>query len=90
MKSFNHVNAKTVKEAIRLLKSNRGRAKLIAGGTDLLGTLKDKILPTYPETIINIKTIPNLDYIREDDGGLKIGALASRLLEHPDEVVAIL
>ena len=76
MKSFNHVNAKTVKEAIRLLKNNRGRAKLIAGGTDLLGTLKDKILPTYPETIINIKTIPNLGYIREDDGGLKIGALA--------------
>lgn len=76
MKAFNHVNAKTVKEAIRLLKNNRGRAKLIAGGTDLLGTLKDRILPTYPETIINIKTIPNLDYIREDDGGLKIGALA--------------
>ena len=75
MKAFNHVNAKTVKEAIRLLKDNRGRAKLIAGGTDLLGTLKDRILPTYPETIINIKTIPKLDYIRED-GGLKIGALA--------------
>jgi len=76
MKSFNHVDAKTVKEAVKLLKSNRGRAKLIAGGTDLLSTLKDKILPAYPETIVNIKTIPNLDYISEDGGGLKIGALA--------------
>lgn len=76
MKSFNHVNAKTVTEAVKLLKNNRGRAKLIAGGTDLLGTLKDKILPAYPETIINIKTIPNLDYISEDGEGLKIGALA--------------
>ena len=76
MKSFNHVNAKTVTEAVKLLKNNRGRAKLIAGGTDLLGILKDKILPAYPETIINIKTIPNLDYISEDGGGLKIGALA--------------
>ena len=76
MKPFNHVDAKTITEAVKLLKNNRGRAKLIAGGTDLLSTLKDKILPAYPETVINIKTIPNLDYIRGDGGGLKIGALA--------------
>jgi NADPH-dependent glutamate synthase beta subunit-like oxidoreductase len=76
MKPFNHVNAKTVTEAVELLKNNQGRAKLIAGGTDLLSTLKDKILPDYPETVINIKTIPNLDHISEDGGGLKIGALA--------------
>jgi len=77
MKSFDHVNAKTVKEAIRLLKNSRGGAKLIAGGTDLLSTLKDRILLDYPETVINIKTIPNLNYIREDGGVLKIGALAN-------------
>jgi NADPH-dependent glutamate synthase beta subunit-like oxidoreductase/CO/xanthine dehydrogenase FAD-binding subunit len=76
MKSFDHVNAKTVSEAVRSLKDKEGKAKLIAGGTDLLGTLKDKILPAYPETIINIKTIPNLNHIKEDGKGLKIGALA--------------
>jgi len=76
MKSFKHVNAETVDEAVKSLKNNRGRAKLIAGGTDLLSTLKDKILPAYPETIVNIKTIPNLDYISEDAGELKIGALS--------------
>jgi len=76
MKPFNHVDAKTVTEAVKLLKKNQGRAKLIAGGTDLISTLKDKILPAYPETIINIKPIPNLDHISEDGGGLKIGALA--------------
>jgi NADPH-dependent glutamate synthase beta subunit-like oxidoreductase/CO/xanthine dehydrogenase FAD-binding subunit len=76
MKVFNHVNAKTANEAVKSLKDREGKAKLIAGGTDLLGTLKDKILPDYPETIINIKTIPELNYISEDAGGLKIGALA--------------
>jgi NADPH-dependent glutamate synthase beta subunit-like oxidoreductase/CO/xanthine dehydrogenase FAD-binding subunit len=76
MKSFNHIDAKTVNEAVELLKSKQGCAKLIAGGTDLLSTLKDKILPAYPETVINIKPIPNLDQISEDGGGLKIGALA--------------
>jgi len=50
---------------------------MIAGGTDLLGILKDKILPSDPEVIINIKAIPKLDYIKEDKHGLKIGALTT-------------
>jgi NADPH-dependent glutamate synthase beta subunit-like oxidoreductase len=73
MKPFKHKDAKTIKEAIAL--QSKGKTKLIAGGTDLLGILKDRILPEYPETVINIKTIPNLDYIKEDARGLKIGAL---------------
>jgi len=72
MKAFNHTNAKTLAEAQTALAG--GRSTLIAGGTDLIGTLKDNILPTYPETLINIKTIPNLDYIKEEGGMLKIGA----------------
>jgi NADPH-dependent glutamate synthase beta subunit-like oxidoreductase len=74
MKPFEHKDAKTVKEAVVL--QSKGKTKLIAGGTDLLGILKDRILPEYPETVINIKTIPNLDYIKEDARGLKIGGLA--------------
>jgi len=73
MKPFKHKDAKTVREAVKL--QSKGKTKLIAGGTDLLGILKDEILPEYPETIINIKAIPNLDYIKEDARGLKIGAL---------------
>jgi len=76
MKPFNHVDATTVKKAVTLLKKNQGKAKLIAGGTDLLSTLKDKILPTYLETVINIKTIPDLNHISEHADGLKLGALA--------------
>ena len=53
----------------------RGRA-IIAGGTDLLGKMKDEILPAYPEALVNIKTIPGLDLIEEKDGTLTIGALA--------------
>lgn len=73
MRPFNHTNAKTLEEASKALE--QGKAALIAGGTDLLGTLKDNILPEYPETVVNIKTIPGLDYIKEEDGVLKIGAL---------------
>jgi xanthine dehydrogenase YagS FAD-binding subunit len=37
--------------------------------------MKDRILPRYPEAIVNLKTIPGLDFIREEGGTLTIGAL---------------
>jgi xanthine dehydrogenase YagS FAD-binding subunit len=47
----------------------------MAGGTDLLGTLKDEILPDYPEKVIDLKTIEGMDTIEEEDDALRIGAL---------------
>ena len=73
MKTFKHINAKTIDEAVSAL--GQGKAMVIAGGTDLLGTLKDGILPEYPETVINLKSIAGLSYIKEEGGVLKIGAL---------------
>ncbi len=76
MREFTHINATTIEEAVSILRELKGTAKPIAGGTDLLGQMKDGILPKYPEAIVNIKTIPDLDYIREDNGTLRIGALS--------------
>lgn len=73
MKYFEHVDAANLEEAAACLKT--GKAKAIAGGTDLLGVLKDKILPDYPETVVNLKTIKGLDGITETNEGLEIGAL---------------
>ena len=88
MKTFDHYDARSIDEALGLLGKHRGKARLNAGGTDLLGLLKDRVLPQYPELIVNIKTIPGLDYIEEDGERLRIGALArlcdlagSRLLQ---------
>ena len=74
MKPFEHIDAQTIDEAVELL--NNYPSKLIAGGTDLLGILKNRILSSYPELLVNIKTIPDLDVIEETEDGLKIGALA--------------
>jgi NADPH-dependent glutamate synthase beta subunit-like oxidoreductase len=76
MRSFKHMNARTVDEACTLLGKYKGKAVLNAGGTDLLSTLKGEHLLNYPEAVINIKTISGLDYIKEESGVLKIGALA--------------
>jgi xanthine dehydrogenase YagS FAD-binding subunit len=73
LKKFSHVNAKTIDEAASLLAA--GHAALLSGGTDLLGTMRFEVLPTYPEILVNLKTIPGMDYIKEDAGVLKIGAL---------------
>ena len=43
MKPFNHLNAKSLDEAVAALQ--KGDANVIAGGIDLLGTLKDNITP---------------------------------------------
>lgn len=75
MKRFAHVNASTIDEAVLALRRYGNKAAIIAGGTDLLGKMKDEILPTYPEALVNIKTIPGLDFIKEQDGMLTIGAL---------------
>lgn len=77
MKPFIHINAGSVEEAVELLAKYEGKAKLNAGGTDLLGVLKDRILSQYPETIINIKTIPGLSAIEEHEGGVSVGALTT-------------
>jgi xanthine dehydrogenase YagS FAD-binding subunit len=78
MKPFNHTNATSLAEIRTALAD--GKTTIIAGGTDLLGTLKDNILRTYPSTLINLKTVPGLDFIKESGGMLKIGA-ATRLAD---------
>ena len=72
MKPFKHANAKNIEEASVML--GDAGSRIIAGGTDLLGTLKDNILPVHPARLINIKSVEGLDYIKEDKGTLKIGA----------------
>jgi xanthine dehydrogenase YagS FAD-binding subunit len=73
LNKFAHLEAKTVEEAAAAL--GKGNAIANAGGTDLLGTMRFEILPSYPEVIVNLKTIRGLDYIKEESGMLKIGAL---------------
>jgi xanthine dehydrogenase YagS FAD-binding subunit len=75
MRKFIHFNATSIEYAALILSRYEGRAKLIAGGTDLLGTLKDEILPTYPEALVNLKSIPGLDYIIDDEEFIRIGGL---------------
>ena len=84
-----HVDAGSVAEAVHWLATYGDRAKVIAGGTDLLGLMKDRItgpgMP-LPEVLVNVKTIPELSAIvLLADGGLALGAATTLddLASHP-------
>ena len=76
LKKYTHINATTIDEAVSVL--GEPKAYAIAGGTDLLGVMRFELLPDdmYPNILVNLKSIsPTLEYIKEEGGMLKIGAL---------------
>ena len=73
MKDIMHYNATSIADAATKLAE--GGAAVIAGGTDLVGEMRIMCNPGSPDMVVNIKTIPDLSYIREEGGMLKIGAL---------------
>jgi xanthine dehydrogenase YagS FAD-binding subunit len=72
MDNFNYNRPATLKEAATLLDRARGKVALIAGGTDLLGELKDHL--ASPERLVSIRHLKELQGIRPMRGGLTIGA----------------
>ncbi|MFR2694635.1 MAG: FAD binding domain-containing protein [Enterocloster bolteae] len=73
---FEYLAPKTIGEACNLLLELGSTARVMAGATDLIPPMKDKVIS--PEYIIDLKKIPGLDYLEYDDReGLKIGALTT-------------
>jgi NADPH-dependent glutamate synthase beta subunit-like oxidoreductase/CO/xanthine dehydrogenase FAD-binding subunit len=72
---FKYINASTIDSAVKVLRQYGDRACVLAGGSDLVGAMRFEVLRNYPEVVINLRTIPGLDYIKEENSVLKIGAL---------------
>ena len=73
---FEYLAPATLDEACELFEQYGDKAKLKAGGTDLLIKMSNRVVT--PEFIIGLKNIKELDYIKFDEKeGLKIGALAT-------------
>ena len=58
MKSFEYASPKTVKEATSLLADKWGEVEILAGGTDLITSLKQGI--TAPRRVVSLKNISKL------------------------------
>lgn len=74
IRSFEYHTCSEVQEALAILGKYGPDAKVLAGGTDLVLALKAKTI--RPPHVVNIIDIPNLDYIDNTDGAIRIGPLA--------------
>ena len=69
---FDYKTPRSIQEACDLLRKADGKAKLIAGGTDLVISLRNGA--QNPQLIIDITRIGELRNIRENSGTISIGA----------------
>jgi len=76
MQNFKLYQAASVADAVSMLDQYGGQAKIIAGGTDLLSRNKNLVTYHLPQVMVDITTIPNLNYITPGSDGLHIGPLA--------------
>lgn len=75
MKDFEYIRPTNKSEVCSLLSEYGESAKIIAGGQSLLIMLKEGFIA--PDYLIDVKWLPDLDYIRLDGNWLSIGSLAT-------------
>ncbi|HEV3088584.1 MAG TPA: xanthine dehydrogenase family protein subunit M [Candidatus Elarobacter sp.] len=85
--AFDYVRATSVENAIELLGTHGGEAKLLAGGHSLIPMMKLRL--AAPSVLIDIAGIPNLDQIDTASDPIAIGALTRHAkLAESDELRA--
>ena len=76
MLEFNLYRPRTLQEALKLLAEFKGSARVLAGGTDLLISLRAREREDV-KNIIDITSLRVLDFIQEDDSRLRLGPLTA-------------
>ena len=84
---FTFLSPTTVSEALLALTTYGRRAKVIAGGSDLLHLMKRDALVPAPDILIDIKGIGELRYLENAPDGLKIGPLTTIATIETDPLV---
>ncbi|MFC1951448.1 FAD binding domain-containing protein [Chloroflexota bacterium] len=70
-----YILAQTLQEALDALEKYRGKARVISGGTDLLPLINSRAIKV--DFLIDITNITELNYINNNSGLIRIGALAT-------------
>src|ERR1700686_2056386 len=72
--AFDYRRADSADEAMALLQQYGGDARILAGGQSLIPAMRFRL--ARPAVLVDINPLADLDYIREQDGMLVLGALA--------------
>lgn len=87
MRPLTFLEPTSLAEAIRLLTGGNGQARVIAGGSDVLGELKDDV--AYYEYLVSLAGLPELRDMRWEHDALRLGALVTLAqLEHEPRLQA--
>jgi carbon-monoxide dehydrogenase medium subunit len=89
LKDFDYAAASSVEEAVSLLAARGKRARILAGGTDIIVQLRERLRDA--DLVVDIKKIPELmRYEFDPAGGLRLGAAVPcyRLVDDPALVAA--
>lgn len=73
--AFQYHQPKTVEEAVALIAAHPGKAKLIAGGTDLVPNMKHRLFT--PEHVVGLKGIAALHQVAQEGGALHLGSMVT-------------
>jgi carbon-monoxide dehydrogenase medium subunit len=82
---FEHHEPTTVEEAVSLLGS-LDEPTVLAGGQSLIPMMRFRL--ARPETVIDLNHIADLDFLEEEDGSLRIGALCRHVDVEESDLVA--
>ncbi|WP_165875254.1 FAD binding domain-containing protein [Natrarchaeobius chitinivorans] len=74
MQGLKYANPETVEEACTLLRDHGEDAAILSGGQSLLPMLRQRV-GSY-DKVIDINGLPDLEYVRETDGEIRIGCLS--------------
>jgi carbon-monoxide dehydrogenase medium subunit len=87
VRAFDYAAPRSVDEAVRLLAEHDGRAKVLAGGTDIIVQLREGL--RQADWVVDVKKIDELMDLRfGDGGGLWLGAAVPCYRVYEDERVA--
>lgn len=75
MSNFKIAQPQTLDQVTSLLSERREKTYLMAGGTDLLGEIKDEIIEA--DLVVDLNTIADLSYIKKNNDSVRIGALTT-------------
>jgi 4-hydroxybenzoyl-CoA reductase beta subunit len=71
--SFEYLEPRNLEEALEFLSAHGDKARVIAGGTDLIVRMKQRLVE--PSFLISLKSLQELSFIRQDNGIAAIGAM---------------
>jgi aerobic carbon-monoxide dehydrogenase medium subunit len=84
---FHYEAPSSIDEALQLLAMYQGEAKVLSGGMSLIPLMKLRF--ANPSCIIDVNNVPGLDFLVEEGGRLRIGALVrNRTIIRSDPVRA--